>query len=321
MNDMFREMIRMHDTKDPMMRDQVIREVVQELIIYGLSQAGFFNKAAFVGGTSLRIFHGLDRFSEDLDFMLMGPIDFDIKDYFPILKDRLSAFGITFEATEKKREGSKIAAGEVKALSKELYLAMFEEDEYSNNYYKTQLTRIKIEVDTDPAGKATFERKIRTRPFIHQVTICDKQSLFAGKIHAVLFRSWGRRVKGRDLYDFLFYAIKDIPFNIDFLNEKIKKSGKSDRDLTFEEIIDSLKKRFMEIDYKSAIDDVLNFIDPMKEEELKYWGPELFIQVTEDLKCEGTFTFPGDSLEHDNLAHITRGRKKGKTGTHAPDKI
>ena len=107
MNDMFDELIKSYDTSDKDKRDQIIREVIQELIIYGLSQAGFFKKAAFVGGTSLRLFHGLDRFSEDLDFMLMGPVAFDINDYFPILEDRLSAFGVKFNARKRREKVQK----------------------------------------------------------------------------------------------------------------------------------------------------------------------------------------------------------------------
>ena len=315
MNDIFDELIESYDTSDKDKRDQIIREVIQELIIYGLSQAGFFKKAAFVGGTSLRLFHGLDRFSEDLDFMLMGPVAFDINDYFPILEERLSAFGVKFNAKEKKREGSKIAAGEVSALSKELYLSFFSEDDFSKGIYKTQLTKIKMEIDTDPAERATYERIMKVKPFIHEVTICDKETLFAGKMHAILFRNWGKRVKGRDLYDFLFYASEGTPFNIDFLNEKIKKSGYSDRDLTFEEISDMLRKRFSEIDYNSARRDVMPYVDTVTKEEVKKWCPELFIQMARSLKCGGNFTFLGECLDDGSLAQPIimkdrRGRKK-----------
>ena len=315
MNDIFDELIESYDTSDKDKRDQIIREVIQELIIYGLSQAGFFKKAAFVGGTSLRLFHGPDRFSEDLDFMLMGPVAFDINDYFPILEERLSAFGVKFNAKEKKREGSKIAAGEVSALSKELYLSFFSEDDFSKGIYKTQLTKIKMEIDTDPAERATYERIMKVKPFIHEVTICDKETLFAGKMHAILFRNWGKRVKGRDLYDFLFYASEGTPFNIDFLNEKIKKSGYSDRDLTFEEISNMLRKRFSEIDYNSARRDVMPYVDTVTKEEVKKWCPELFIQMAGSLKCGGNFTFLGECLDDGSLAQPKimkdrRGRKK-----------
>ena len=312
MNDMLAEMIKSYDTTNKDTRDQIIREVIQELIIYGLSQAGMFRKAAFVGGTSLRLFHGLDRFSEDLDFMLMGPVEFDINDYLPILEDRLSAFGISFQATEKKREGSKIAAGEVKAHTKELYLSFFEEDEYSKNIYKTQMTKIKIEVDTDPADKAVFERLLVLRPYIHEVTICDKGTLFAGKMHALLYRKWGNRVKGRDLYDFIFYASEGIPFNIDFLNEKIKKSGFSDKDLVFEEIIEMLKGRFSELNYDSARRDVLPYVSDEMKNEVKKWSPELFIQIADTLKCEGNYTTVGECLDDGSLSKLKKAKERRK---------
>ena len=48
-----------------------LREIMQEIALAGLYRAGFFEKAAFYGGTALRIFYELDRFSEDLDFSLL----------------------------------------------------------------------------------------------------------------------------------------------------------------------------------------------------------------------------------------------------------
>ena len=310
MNDMLQEMLKDYDISDPDMRDHSVREVLQEIIIYGLSKAGFFRKAAFVGGTALRVFHGLDRFSEDLDFMLMNPCDFDIKDYFPILEKSLSIFGVRFEVTEKIRKWSKIAAGEVKASTKELYMTFFQKEGYSEEMYRTQLTKIKLEIDTDPAGQASFEWKVRTRPFIHEVAVCDMPSLFAGKMHALLFRGWGNIVKGRDLYDYLFYASQKIPFNINFLNEKMKKTGFTERDLTFEEITGMLKKRFIEIDYGSAIRDTLPYVGVDKKEEVKKWSSELFIQTVGDLRCEGTFTFQGEYVDNGSLAHARMKRNR-----------
>ena len=318
MNNLLQEMLKKYDTSDPDMRDHAVREVLQEIIIYGLSQAGFFKEAAFVGGTALRVFHGLDRFSEDLDFMLMNPGEFDIKDYFPTLEKILSVFGVKFEVSEKIRKWSKIAAGEVKASTKELYMVLFQKEGYGDEVYRTQLTKIKLEIDTDPAEKASFEWKVRTNPFIHEVAVCDVPSLFAGKMHALLFRGWNNRVKGRDLYDYLFYASQGIPFNINFLNEKMKKTGFTDRDLTFEEITDTLKDRFREIDYESAIRDTLPYVGAEKKEQVKKWSSELFIQTAENIRCEGTFTFHGEHLDNGSLAHARMKRnRKGIPPRHA----
>ena len=51
---------------------QALRQVMQEIALAGLYRTGFFEKTAFYGGSALRIFYGLPRFSEDLDFSLLG---------------------------------------------------------------------------------------------------------------------------------------------------------------------------------------------------------------------------------------------------------
>ena len=289
-----------YDISNPDVRDHAVREAIQDLILYGLSQAGPFRKAAFIGDTALRMFHGLDRFSDDLDFMIMDSCNFDIKEYFPILENRLSAFGIRCEIAERIRKASKVAAGEVRASTRELYMTFFSEEGYGDEVCRTQLTKIRLEIDTAPAKGALYEWKIRTNPFIHEIAACDGPSLFAGKIHALLFHG---RVKGRDLYDYLFFVSKEIPFNINFLNGKIRQTGSSQRDLTLEEITGMLRERFSTIDYESARRDVLPFVDRTRKEEVKKWDKELFIQTTEAIRCEGTSAFKGEYIDNGSLAH------------------
>ena len=292
MNDILRQMAEMHDTNDGSNRDQVVRELVQELVLYGLSMSGLFRRVAFVGDTALRLFHGLERFSEDLDFMVTDPRPFEIDDYLPELKDKLCAFGVTFNVSKDDRANPEIEAATVKGNSKELYLTFLSEDDYSKGIYKTELTRIKIEVSKFFSERAEVEAKTRTMPFPHEVVLCDEPTLFAGKMHALLCRNWKSRIKGRDLYDFLFYAKRGTPFNLGFLNDKLIHSGHSDEDLTHVEVIELLKRRFEEIDYESAKNDVRRFLQKEERGSLDSWCPDLFIKFADELESQDQIVFP-----------------------------
>lgn len=80
-------------------RRHALREVMQEIALAGLQRAGFFEKAAFYGGTCLRIFHGLPRFSEDLVFSLLSPEPgFSLAPYFQSMREEFHAFGFVANA-------------------------------------------------------------------------------------------------------------------------------------------------------------------------------------------------------------------------------
>ena len=183
-----------------------LKEVVQEVALCGLSRAGFFRSAAFYGGTALRIFYELDRFSEDLDFSLTAPDpSFDLKAYFPILESEIRAAGLHFTVEEKvKSAESNIRSAFLKGNTKEHILSFFNGQD-SAVLHPREVIRIKFEVDIAPPAFAAFETKYRLLPSPYEVRLYDLPSLFAGKIHAVLCRAWKNRVKGRDLYDFVFY--------------------------------------------------------------------------------------------------------------------
>ena len=289
MNDMLQQLLDDYSGVPQPKREQAIREVVQELVIYGLSSAGFFNKAAFIGGTALRIFHGLKRYSEDLDFMLMQPGDFDFNDYLPLVRQRLSVFGLKLEVKEKERKNSDIIAGLAVANTKELYLIIYSEDQYSESIYRTQTTKVKIEIGKHISDRVGYKGVVKTKPFIHAVTLCDMPTLFAGKIHAILFRKHRGKIKGRDLFDFVFYVRRNIPFNLDFLNDKMKSSNGPENEMIFDDVVIMLKDRFKSIDYELAKADVKPFLNDDEVRELDYWGPDYFIKLTEEISCQGEF--------------------------------
>ena len=203
-----------------------LKEVVQEVALCGLSRAGFFKSTAFYGGTALRIFYGLDRFSEDLDFSLIAPDpSFDLKAYFPILESEIRATGLNFTVEEKvKSAESNIRSAFLKGNTKEHILSFFQGQD-SSALHPGEIIRIKFEVDIDPPAHAAFESKYRLLPSPYEVRLYDLPSLFAGKIYAVLCRAWKNRVKGRDLYDYVFYLAKGAAVNLAHLKARLVDSG------------------------------------------------------------------------------------------------
>jgi hypothetical protein len=284
MKTILEQMIEEYHPKNNEEKRNVMKEVMQEIVLCGLSKAGFFSEAAFYGGTALRIFYGLDRFSEDLDFsLLVKNTDFDLSKYFPILKDTVKSFGLNVEIELKsKTVNSNIQSAFLKGDTIEHFL-LFYPDDLVQGINKNEKVKIKFEIDTMPPGLATYETKFRLLPTPYSVKIYDEASLFSGKIHAVICRSWKARVKGRDLYDFIFYLSRKTKFNLPHLREKLIDSGfiNNDIELTCDDIKDMLIKRFNEIDFNDAKNDVIPFIkDPSI---LDIWCKEFFISITSEL--------------------------------------
>lgn len=280
------EMLKKYPTETKEQRLNAIKEVLQEIILFALSRAGFFDKAAFYGGTALRIFYGLDRFSEDLDFSLIVPDpDFSFEPYFETIEKEMAGFGISVKAVEKKKSReSSVKSAFLKANTKEQVYLFFPTDQNISGIHPDQSIRMKFEADVLPPSGAAYELKYSLLPAPYKVRLYDLPSLFAGKIHAVLCRGWKNRVKGRDLYDYLFYLSRSVPVNMKNLNEKLRESGFTDHDLPLEELRQKLNDRFRQIDYSEAIRDVEPFIKSSSRPSLDLWSSDFFIQMTESLQ-------------------------------------
>lgn len=184
-------------------------------------------KAAFYGGTALRIFYGLDRFSEDLDFSLeTSDFDFDLDSYFPVLEKEVRSFGLNVTIQEKQKKGnSNIRSAFLKGNTKEHLLLFYPDEKLTDNVPTNEVIKIKFEIDIDPPAFASFEHKYRLLPAPYEVNMYDMPSLFAGKIHAVLCRAWQSRIKGRDLYDYVFYLSRGAAVNLPHLRARLIDSG------------------------------------------------------------------------------------------------
>lgn len=268
-------------------RKNAIKEIVQEIVLCGLSRGGFFNKCAFYGGTALRIFHNSDRFSENLDFSLIdSDCDFDLTQYFAFIEAEANALGLNFTAYEKEKNAeTPIKSAFLKGNTKEV-LFKFDISQDSDIIHNDEVIKIKFEVDTDPAPGAKYKTEYGLLPAPYAVRLYDLPSLFAGKIHACLCRKWKNRVKGRDFYDYVFFLSMGVKVNMANLKAKLVQSDfiSESYDLTVDSLKGLLGERFEKTDFDEAKKDVLPFVkDPSK---LNLWSKEFFTEITKRLESE-----------------------------------
>ncbi|MDD2237898.1 MAG: nucleotidyl transferase AbiEii/AbiGii toxin family protein [Kiritimatiellae bacterium] len=289
MNKALEELLRPYDPITPLDWTQAIREVVQEIALLGLWRSGFFEEAAFYGGTALRIFHGLNRFSEDLDFSLVeegGSVR--LASALASIKTELAAWGLSFDA-EPKCSGNRsgIESAFLKGNTRINLLNVGVPEELSRHLPHNQKISIKLELDTTPPPLASTEVKTHLLPTPFQVRLYDLPSLFAGKLHAMLFRDWKSRVKGRDFYDFVWYISRRVPVNLSHLEARIIQSKKQQAErIDMATVQTLLKERIQRVDMAKVAEDVRPFLrDPR---ELQLWNEEFFMQMIPQLQsvCE-----------------------------------
>ncbi len=288
MNGAIEQMLKKYQPQNMVERKNAMNEIMQEIVLCGLARAGFFKKAAFYGGTALRIFYGLERFSEDLDFSLMAnDSDFDLKEYFPFLEKEVRSFGLNVSITEKeKTKDSAIRSAFLKGNTQEYLLLFYADDSIAESVAHNEVVKIKFEVDVNPPKYATFEHKYRLLPVPYEVNIYDMPSLFAGKLHAVICRAWQSRIKGRDLYDYVFYLSCGASFNLKHLNQRLIDSGfiPEGTECSLEDIKNMLSDRFSTIDFAEAKQDAEPFIHDTSV--LDVWSKDFFLQITQGITAE-----------------------------------
>jgi predicted nucleotidyltransferase component of viral defense system len=249
-------------------------------------RAKFYEKAAFYGGSSLRILYGLDRFSEDLDFTLLQSDDsFDLTLYNQAIVDELGGFG--FEVTVLKKDkniDSNIESAFLKADSKKQLLVIDAPSAITKNINFMRKIKIKMEVDVRPPLKFDTEVKTLLQPIPFSVKTLIQPDLFAGKIHAILCRPWVNRVKGRDWYDFVWYIAHEIPVNLIHLRERLIQNGawSPDHEFTLQDVIKLLANKIKQTDFENAKKDAEPFLkDP---QSIALWNAEFFNALLTNLK-------------------------------------
>jgi predicted nucleotidyltransferase component of viral defense system len=254
--------------------ERALKEIIQEVALLGLWRAKFFEHAAFYGGTALRIFHGLNRFSEDLDFSLLAKQDdFTIASYLNALKIELQSYG--FEVTVEKKIKSQNTAIESAFIKGNTQIHLLKVGSQSKTQRDRQL-KIKLELDTNPPLGATTEAVQLFLPIPFSVKIYDLPSLFAGKLHAALCRKRVHNVKGRDWYDFLWYVGRGVSPNIPHLEMQMRQTENftSPESLTLPILKSLLINKLDEIDLEALKADVAPFIT--NPSDLDGWNRDLF---------------------------------------------
>lgn len=261
-----------------------LKEIFQEITLLGLWRAKFYEKAAFYGGTALRILYGLDRFSEDLDFTLIKPdINFDLTPYNQAVADELSSFGfkVSVEIKNKNIE-SNIESAFIKASTKQQLIVIHAAPGITNRVHRMSTIKIKMEVDTNPPGRCETEVKNILLPIPFYVKTLTQPDLFAGKLHALLCRPWQKRVKGRDWYDLVWYAARKVPVNLSHLRERLIQSHawQKNKKLTLNNLLELLADKISQTDFENAKLDILPFISDKSAVQL--WSKAFFLEVS---KC------------------------------------
>ncbi|TAH03786.1 MAG: nucleotidyl transferase AbiEii/AbiGii toxin family protein [Sphingobacteriales bacterium] len=263
---------------------EALREIMQEIALAGLQRAGFFEKAAFYGGTALRIFYGLNRYSEDLDFSLLEvDADFALDKYLDAILLEFEALGMQVTVKEKlKTNQNNIDSAFLKSetIWKELILeGIIPQSGINQN---TQI-KIKIEVDTQPPLGFETEERLLLKPFSFYVKCFTLPNLFAGKMHALLFRKWKNNVKGRDWYDMEWYIKKGTVLNLTHFLIRAQNSGDwQNKTITENKFRELLNNKIETIDMNRVKADIVRFIPDAKV--LDIWSPQYFKDLVQNLK-------------------------------------
>jgi len=255
-----------------------LRELLQSLALLGLWRAKFFEHIAFYGGTALRILYGLDRFSEDLDFSLLTPSSkFSFDTYSSALQKELNAFGfdVTFEPKQKTKD-SAIESAFLKGNTFNQLVVINTSDQILSGINKQSVIKIKLEIDTNPPSDFDTEMKYLFSPVQFAVRSYTLPSLFAGKMHALLFRKWKNRVKGRDWYDFAWYISHYPQLKITHLEKRMRQSGHytGSSPLTRDYLIDLLFANIDNLNIDAARKEVTPFIN--NTNSLDIWSKDFF---------------------------------------------
>lgn len=274
MNELYEKMLSVYDQSTEAARRNAIYEVSQQIVLAGLSDGGFFDKAAFYGGTCLRIFHGLNRFSEDMDFTLLKKDDsFSFEQYFQPIIDQFAMVGRVVEIHKKdKKSFGKVESAFLKDTT----------DVYNLSFQTEKSIKVKIEVDTAPPLKFATEQKLLLQPKSFMTRCVTLPCLFAGKMSALVFRAWKTRIKGRDWYDFEWYVRNGVPLDWNHLQERIRESA--GLEMTPEQFRIALRERLATADISKVKVDVLPFLNNPHETDI--WSNEYFLLLSDQMKIQ-----------------------------------
>lgn len=264
-------MLSAYDLSTEQRRRNAVYEISQQIVLSGLSHGGFFDVAAFYGGTCLRMFYGMERFSEDMDFTLISHDDrFDFTAYFQPVIDEFAFIGRQVEISRKEKKSfGRVESAFLKDTT----------DVYDLTFRTEKSIKIKLEVDVRPPLCFDTEYKLLMQPRSFMTRCMKLPDLFAGKMHALVFRTWKSRVKGRDWYDMEWYVRHKTPLSFRHLRERIREFN--GLDMTWDEFRTQLTERILTTDIRQVKQDALPFVN--NPSELDIWSTEYFLQVADQI--------------------------------------
>lgn len=284
MNDIIQARLASYKPANEIEQENATKEIIQEITLYALWRAKFFDVAVFQGGTSLRILHKLPRFSEDLDFMLLQPDPtFDWKPYLKALTSTFEEYGLASEAVAKEQMDARIRHAVIKdnSIANQLNLSFASTD-------ARRKLRIKLEIDVVPPAHSTDEFSFLDFPVDYEVRHQDMASNFALKIHALLCREY---LKGRDWFDFSWYVAQGVFPNLPHLQAALRQFGpwSDDADLSVNAawIKTAMTDKIGSVDWSAAKDDVRPFLRPAEVASLEIWGERFFMSKLGKLIMSG----------------------------------
>jgi len=248
-----------------------LQAAMQEVVLCGLSDGGFFRHAAFYGGTCLKLFYGLDRFSEDLDFTRAGSASgVSLASYFDAVRRAFAAVGREVVVSEMEKS---VLTDTESAFVKTETCA------YQIGVKNAPKTMVKFEMDTCPALDFPSEVKFLLAPSPHSIVCCTLESLLVGKVGACLFRAWKNRVKGRDWYDLAWFAARKTPLRLDWLRQasSARHPEAAERLCDADGFRQVMCARIDAIDFDAARADVAPFVS--NPHALDIWGRDYFKAV------------------------------------------
>ena len=265
----FDELVEALHPRNKAEKESAQQEVMQQIALYGLYRGGFFDHAAFYGGTCLRIFHNLQRYSEDMDFtQTEKDPNIHLENYFPQI---IEAFKLTGrEVTIKKKEKKTFGKVESAFLKDNT-------DVYDIAFQTEKTIKVKIELDTDPPLGFETEQKTLLKPFSTMIRCVTLPDLYAGKMHALLYRNWKTRVKGRDWYDFQWYVANRVPLNFGHLQKRVAEFNGIE--LSKEDFLEALHERLATTDIESVKQDAARFI--FDQRDIEIWSNDYFLKLAD----------------------------------------
>ena len=266
--------LRDYAPSNPVEQENVLQELMQHYVLSSLSRAGLFTEALFHGGTCLRIVYAMNRFSEDLDFLLKQPNpNFRWQPYLESVRNDCAQEGIPFEVLDKSQAGSAVQKAFLKtdSIGKLLVLNLpFER-------HRPRKIRIKLEIDINPPPGSTFTTSYITFPVTAAMTTQSLESGFALKLHALLCRPY---VKGRDWYDLVWYVTRKTRPDLALLGQALRQQGPwagQQLEMTPRWVQEHMEAVIRHIDWTAARDDVQRFVPLREQEGLRAWSVDFFL--------------------------------------------